>query len=198
MVNGPRYHGIIQFLFSLILTRGLSTLKRDMDEPESRLMGRHGYCTQEMVNLILLGQALSNVHDNDLNLGGEPGREKILKGVKAQSQFGQLSLFEHYQNLTVGEHLKSPVYPIWVICSESHYSILFGLERPLSTDLKSPFDLFYYDGLANQEDEIRLTITPLGSKGRKNESELVSPIELCVRTKWASCKVDWNGTDPLL
>ena len=200
MTNGPKSHGIIQFLFSVILSRGIDNIKQDMDEPENKLMGRHGYCTQEMVNLILVGTATSNVHDDDVNLGGEPGSEKILKGIKKQSQFGQLSLFEHYQNLKVGEHLKSPIYPIWVICSESHYTIAFGVTRqlPVPDTPSASFDLFYYDGLANQEDEIRLTISVGGLRTRRGDSELVSPIDHCLRTKWPTCKVDWNGIDPLL
>ena len=30
-------------------------VQRDMDEPNNALMGLHGYCTQELVNLILIG-----------------------------------------------------------------------------------------------------------------------------------------------
>eukprot|EP00842_Homolaphlyctis_polyrhiza_P003932 jgi/Hompol1/453/HPOL_004734-RA len=49
----------------------------------------------EMVNLALIGQAISNIHDGDIDLGGST----ILKGIKSQSQIGQLSLFEHYNNI---------------------------------------------------------------------------------------------------
>ena len=41
---------------------------------------------------------------------------------------GLLSLFEHYDSIVVGDHLKTPVYPIWLICSESHFTVLFGLQ----------------------------------------------------------------------
>jgi hypothetical protein len=67
---------------------------------------------------------------------------------------GFLSLFENYGNIEVGAlfkvwpqrfpaafattpprfallvacvfHLQNPVFPVWVLCSESHYSCLFG------------------------------------------------------------------------
>ena len=100
-VNHSKNNGLIQFLYSVILSRGIDNIIQDMDEPNNKLIGRHGYCTQEMVNLILSGEALSNVHDHDINLGGNEGNEKILKGFKQQAQVGQLSLFEHYQNLKV-------------------------------------------------------------------------------------------------
>ena len=56
--------------------------------------------------------------------------------------------------------MKKPHYPIWVVCSESHFSVLFGLQRELLTnpDRDMEFDLYYYDGLANQQEEIRLTV----------------------------------------
>lgn len=196
MMNGPSYNGIIQFLLSLTLTRGIHYIRQDMDESDCRLMGRHGYCTQEMVNLVLVGAAISNVHDLDIFLGGEPGQEKVLKGIKSRSQFGQLSLLEHYQNIKVGDFFKNPGYPIWIICSESHYSILFSIRPSLPTDSQQ-FDLFYYDGLANQEDEIRLTLSPAASKLHKKH-DLVPPLEHCIHTKWGGYKVDWNGTEPLL
>lgn len=60
----------------------------------------------------------------------------------------------------VGVHLKTPRFPIWVVCSESHFSVLFGLQRELLTNrgLSMEFELYYYDGLANQQEEIRLTV----------------------------------------
>lgn len=46
------------------------------------------------------------------------------------------------------------------MCSESHFSILFGLQLELLRDWRAErlFDLYYYDGLANQQEQIRLTI----------------------------------------
>ena len=40
----------------------------DMDDSKGRLMGMHGYCTQEMVNLIITGRASSNVFNGEIDL----------------------------------------------------------------------------------------------------------------------------------
>lgn len=62
--------------------------------------------------------------------------------------------------IQVGCFLKTPRFPIWVVCSESHFSVLFSLQPGLLRDWRTErlFDLYYYDGLANQQEQIRLTI----------------------------------------
>ncbi|XP_064401669.1 probable ubiquitin carboxyl-terminal hydrolase MINDY-4 [Halichondria panicea] len=100
----------------------------------------------------------------------------------------------------VGSNYKDPaVYPIWVICSESHFSVLFSHERLLlENPLQKRFDLHYFDGLANQDEVIRLTID--NAEGRESlvEDGLTPPLELCIRTKWKSVTVSWNGSEPIL
>ncbi|KAJ3047132.1 hypothetical protein HK097_000217, partial [Rhizophlyctis rosea] len=203
-------HGVIQFLYSLLLTRGIETIRyEDMDEPDAKMIGRHGYCTQEMVNLILIGKATSNVFDGDMRLKeDEPGDDpaNLLKGIKEPTQFGYLTLYEHYGNIKVGQYYKNPLYPIFILNSESHYTILFSTDRTLLTKLPpatpsqtsshssftshlrphsskgsiKSFDLFYYDGLAGQGEEIRLTIglrKGVGKGAEGEEDDLVSPLE---------------------
>lgn len=60
----------------------------------------------------------------------------------------------------VGTYYKTPKYPIWIVCSESHFSVLFSMKLDLISDWRAErrFDLYYYDGLARQQDPIRLTI----------------------------------------
>ena len=31
-----------------------------------------------------------------------------------------------------------------------------------------------------------------------DEHELIPPLDLVLRTKWAGCLVDWNGSEPIL
>ncbi|TPX67997.1 hypothetical protein CcCBS67573_g07322 [Chytriomyces confervae] len=193
----------------------IPSLQEDFDELDSSMIGRHGYCTQEMVNLILVGQAISNVHDGDCRLG-EGSDVKVLKGIKRTSQFGYLSLFEHYGSMKVGEYMKTPHLPIFIICSESHFTVLFSVERDLlskvdkAVPVKSrskappiyePFLLYYYDGLANQDCEISLEVERTDSRRHEHGSSdaLVPPLEQVIRTKWADAvSVKWIGTDPLL
>lgn len=83
-------------------------------------------------------------------LGPFPQRWQVLSGLSVCS----LSLVQ------VGCFLKTPRFPIWVVCSESHFSVLFSLQPELLRDWRTErlFDLYYYDGLAHQQEQIRLTI----------------------------------------
>lgn len=53
-----------------------------MDSPDLPLMASHGYCSQEMVNLLLIGRAASNTFNGKMALEG--GGE--LKGVPERAE----------------------------------------------------------------------------------------------------------------
>ncbi|OBS68745.1 hypothetical protein A6R68_02704 [Neotoma lepida] len=165
------------------------SVRQDFDVPTSHLIGAHGYCTQELVNLLLTGRAVSNVFNDVVELDSGDGDITLLRGIEARSNIGFLSLFEHYN---VGCFLKTPRFPIWVVCSESHFSILFSLQPELLSDWRTErlFDLYYYDGLANQQEEIRLTVDTTKTSPEDSCSDLVPPLELCIRTN-CSVKKQW-------
>ncbi|XP_069771024.1 probable ubiquitin carboxyl-terminal hydrolase MINDY-4 [Narcine bancroftii] len=177
--------GCILLTLSAILSRSIDSVKSDFDVPTSTLIGAHGYCTQELVNLLLTGKAVSNVFNDVVELDSGNGNITVLKGISGRSDIGLLSLFEHYSICKVGSFLKTPKFPIWVVCSESHFSVLFCLKKELLSDWKIErrFDLYYYDGLANQQDEIRLTIDASEGCSLEGEDDLIPPLELCIRTK---------------
>jgi hypothetical protein len=170
----PQGSGVVLFLYSVILTRGVENIESDRDEATS-LIGAHSYCTQELVNLALTGRARSNVFNGSKDLGG-----LVLRGIDRKSQIGFLSLFEHYENIEVGPFLKCPAVPIWVICSESHYTVAWSLDTALASapqpGVGQVFDLYYYDELANQREEIKLTIDTTQRGVPKKEGELEPPI----------------------
>lgn len=86
-----------------------------MDSRESPLIGNHGHCNQELVNLFLTGKASTNCFDGVKELGD--GVDKIvLKGVVGKQEFGFLTIFESLGYIEVGKNLKNPSLPIWVIC----------------------------------------------------------------------------------
>lgn len=196
--RGP--FGSILLTVSSVFSRSIDLVQRDFDVPTNCLIGAHAYCTQELVNLILGGRAVSNVFNDVMELDSGNGNSTVLKGVSSRSDIGFLSLFEHYSVCQVGSYLKTPKYPIWVVCSESHFSVLFCLKKNLVSDWRAErkFDLYYYDGLANQQEEIRLTIDTSGNYVEDEDNELVPPLEFCIRTKWKGAVVDWNGMDPIL
>ncbi|XP_014112263.1 PREDICTED: protein FAM188B isoform X5 [Pseudopodoces humilis] len=195
---GP--YGCILLTVSVILSRSINLVRNDFDVLTNRLIGSHGYCTQELVNLLLTGKAVSNVFNNVIELDSGNGNITILKGITSRSDIGLLSLFEHYDVCQVGCYLKTPKYPIWLVCSESHFSVLFCLEKDVLSDWKTGqrFDLYYYDGLANQDEEIRLTVDTTQVCPENKENDLTPPLEHCIRTKWQGAVIDWNGTEPIL
>ena len=79
---------------------------------------------QEIVNLLLCGQAVPNVFDERIDLGGG----MFLKGISRNVEVGFLTLLESLNFCKVGQYLKCPRWPIWVVGSESHYTVLFALD----------------------------------------------------------------------
>ncbi|TMW66249.1 hypothetical protein Poli38472_004014 [Pythium oligandrum] len=208
----PKGYGLVLFVLSVLLTKGIDNIRSEMDTVEGalggggKLIGNHDYCTQEMVNLLLCGVACSNVFNGKQLLEGtsEDGpKAVVLKGISAQGIVGFLSLFEAYEYIAVGTHLKNPQFNIWVVCSESHYSVLFADPSRLTDrtlDETKDVDLYYYDGLANQDEEIRLSIETkaLPKKVKPKADDLIPPLNLVIQTKWPLAKVDWNDVEPLL
>ena len=78
--NGEGTSAVISFLYSALVTRGLNHVARDMDTPDVPMMGAHGYCSQEMVNLMLTGKAVSNTFD--FNVSFEDGDSRTLLKVR--------------------------------------------------------------------------------------------------------------------
>lgn len=204
--------GLVQFVISVLLTKGVEIIKSEMDQlagdSGGQLIGAHDYCTQEIVNLLLCGYARSNVFDGDQVLEGASASDPdavVLHGISSQSDIGFLSLFEAYQNLVVGSYLKQPRVNVWVVCSESHYSVLFAADPRSLEDLalatQPKLDLLYYDGLANQDEEIRLTVDTMALEEQNSlasHDDLIPPLNLVIKTKWPRATVDWNGVEPLL
>ena len=68
-----------------------------MDEPNTCLIAAHGYCSQDLVNLVLTGAAVTNCFDGQKDVAGA-----VCRGVQQQSRLGFLSLFEWYGYDQVG------------------------------------------------------------------------------------------------
>ncbi|KAK3267046.1 hypothetical protein CYMTET_24375 [Cymbomonas tetramitiformis] len=160
---------------------------------------------RDLVNLILCGRAVTNVFNNRMKLD----EHTVLNGILAQSKIGFLTLFEWYKYVEVGSNYKCPKFPVWVICCESHFSCFFAESNGALAD-QLPFSLQYYDGLAMQDEVIRLSVTrdvngghtakageSIGDRDKTAEG-LTPPLEFVIETRWPGVKVDWNGADPIL
>lgn len=116
--------GAMLFLISALLSRGLEDIQADRDDPSQPLVtAPFGHASQEIVNLLLCGEAVPNVFDGKMDLGGGMS----LKGIPNGVEVGFLTLLESLNLCKVGQYLKCPKWPIWVVGSESHYTVLFAL-----------------------------------------------------------------------
>jgi hypothetical protein len=119
--------------------------------------------------------------------------------------------------LEVGQNLKSPQHPVWVVCSESHFSTIFLFDSTVSSTssssrrLQPPLQLEYYDGLASQEGPIRLLLSPapagggwssrmagVGEERGMWQGRPIPPLECVLETKWQDVQVEWMGCDPIM
>ncbi|KAE8682282.1 fructose-1,6-bisphosphatase, cytosolic-like [Hibiscus syriacus] len=83
--------GALLFLISALLSRGLDCVKADQDDPSLPLVtAPFGHASQEIVNLLLCGQAVPNVFDGRMDLGGG----MFLKGIPTSEEVGFLTLLE--------------------------------------------------------------------------------------------------------
>jgi len=124
------YHqgGVLLFTLSLVATRGVEQIKNDMDdETNQRLTAQFGHSSQELMNLLLTGQATTNTFDKTMILGGS----LQCHGVQSQSSIGYLTQLEALRYCSVGNYYKSPKNPVWVVGSTSHFSVLFGSNESL-------------------------------------------------------------------
>ncbi|CAK8993972.1 unnamed protein product, partial [Durusdinium trenchii] len=125
--------GVLSFLFSVLSSRTVSAVREDMDDSTTPLIGRFGHCSQELVNLMLIGEATSNVFDGTRWLGDDPSSGFRVRGVDSERvgvpQVGLLSELETYRYLSVGMLYKNPDFPIWVLASPTHYTMIFSTQR---------------------------------------------------------------------
>ncbi|TKY51397.1 siah E3 ubiquitin protein ligase 2 [Spatholobus suberectus] len=123
--------GALLFLISALLSRDLDSVQSDRDDPSLPLVtAPFGHASQEIVNLLLCGEAVPNVFDGRMDLGGG----MFLKGISRDVEVGFLTLLESLNFCKVGRFLKSPKWPIWVVGSESHYTVLFALDPSVQNE----------------------------------------------------------------
>jgi hypothetical protein len=120
--------GVLLVVMSLVATRGPYTISRESDDygNNCKLTSQFGHCSQELMNLLLTGQAVSNAFDHTMEVA-----DVVCRGISSQPHVGYLSQLEALRYCQVGEFYKNPRYPIWVVGSTSHFSVLFGGEEAL-------------------------------------------------------------------
>lgn len=119
--------GILLHLYSVLFTKGIENLLNEVsDTSEPLICHTFGYGSQSLINLMLTGRAVQHVFDNEQDIGGMK-----LKGIEQQSEIGFITLMEQLRYCTVGSFYKNPKYPIWVVGSETHLTVIFSNEKSL-------------------------------------------------------------------
>lgn len=125
LLQGPS--GVILFLYSVLLTKGVENINNEREDTSQPLIDPiHGHGSQSLINLLLTGQAAAHVFDNEKDISGLK-----LRGISRQSTVGFLTLLEHLRYCEVGWFLKCPKYPIWLMGSETHLTIVFSEHKSL-------------------------------------------------------------------
>eukprot|EP01124_Arcella_intermedia_P014265 TRINITY_DN20669_c0_g2_i1.p1 TRINITY_DN20669_c0_g2~~TRINITY_DN20669_c0_g2_i1.p1 ORF type:complete len:555 (+),score=112.63 TRINITY_DN20669_c0_g2_i1:61-1725(+) len=125
--------GTVLFLYSLLLTRGTEMIHQDMmvgakGTETGLIVGNWALCSQALVNLCLIGQALPEVDDDTMT-----------RCMLTQLDVGFLT-YEEVENMTFGsgftllsDIFKHPNYPIWVLHGGDHYTTLFSFDKSALT-----------------------------------------------------------------
>eukprot|EP00465_Bigelowiella_longifila_P011845 CAMPEP_0185252182 /NCGR_PEP_ID=MMETSP1359-20130426/1362_1 /TAXON_ID=552665 /ORGANISM="Bigelowiella longifila, Strain CCMP242" /LENGTH=478 /DNA_ID=CAMNT_0027834297 /DNA_START=78 /DNA_END=1514 /DNA_ORIENTATION=- len=144
--------GIVMLLYSLVLTRGVEKVHAELwsSHTQTLIANGNGYCNQELVNLLLFGQATAGIHDNsNKELSAACG-----KGIEGPVDIGFFPPKPMAKLL--GSYLRAPTLPIWVVLAKSHYSLIFLPSKdgydPTTFDLfskneKKALTLYHYNGL---------------------------------------------------
>lgn len=128
--------GALLLLLSALESRGVERAMMDRDDASHPLVTPpFGHASQEVVHLLLCGKAVSNVFNGTITLGESPGegagQALVLQGVPSHPEVGLITMLEFLRYCEVGSFLKRPKYPVWVVGSESHYTVLYCEDEKL-------------------------------------------------------------------
>lgn len=121
------------------------SLTKDMDQPSNTLLKSDGRCSNELLNLMMQGRAVSNFfNDTDTN-NVTGGASK--KGPKERNEIGFLSCVDK-----IGSYYMTPKWPVWLVrlennSSSSHLGVVFSLKKEILNDWKAEcvFNLYFIE-----------------------------------------------------
>ncbi|XP_071530558.1 inactive ubiquitin carboxyl-terminal hydrolase MINDY-4B-like [Panulirus ornatus] len=190
-------HGLLLFLYSVILTRTFRRLAEDLDGDRQSLALTNTIhpC---LATLLLTGRATRHLHNGIIYEGSEHTMSVPKTGTLTRAEVGLLvwKRKEDSEEVKVGSRLKTPTFPIWVTRFNDSYGVLFNPNKDLIRDYhaENRFDLYYYSSNTSQTAATVLTINTRHQTTRKERQ--YPPIEKIIHTKWQGADVNWNGTVP--
>jgi len=206
-------HGVILFIYSLILSRGMESVHSDFGSTRARLLNETEEMSQSLLCLILTGRAVCYLHNGNVLYDGEGQHLAAAQhGISGRSDVGFLywnkEKDEIYCNNLVGSMLKTPRRPIWVTQINGRWGLLFTLNPDLVNNWRSEhkFQIKYYTGLHSQTSECNLTIDTRLARtfqsstayGKQEEEKKIPALEKTLMTKWQDARIEWNGTTPFV
>ncbi|KAL8618852.1 hypothetical protein ACOMHN_000859 [Nucella lapillus] len=206
--------GLIQILYSLVLSRTIPKVREDMglvEESKGKLLTDMEDMTVALLNLAVTGRAASHLHNGDALYNNKGSAlPKPMKGVQERAHIGFLFWDKGEDpdcRTEVGSMLKTPKTPIWLTNVNHMWGLLFSTNLDLVSDwrIENRFSLFYYTGLVSQANTTTLSVEtrigrarPKTSLGRRHDESKIPPLEQCIMTKWYGANISWNGTMPFI
>ncbi|XP_011050265.1 PREDICTED: protein FAM188B2 isoform X1 [Acromyrmex echinatior] len=198
--GGP---GAKLLLYSAVLSRGLSKIRNDLEDPKASILGG---CSEEgpisIIIFILTGRASPHLHNGVLHVGDENTYAVPQWGVLMRSEVGFL-VHESDSNIgkQPGSRLKTPSLPIWVTLCLGHHGVLFNANRELLRNYHAErrFEVQYFTcggSHATLTVDTRANETSGGSDAATMETADIAatPLEKLIRSKWQDALIQWNGT----
>ncbi|KAG8311339.1 DUF4205 [Homalodisca vitripennis] len=95
---------------------------------------------------MLTGRATPYLHNGVVYVGDEEHYAVPQYGILARSEVGFLLYEEGVEERMPGSRLKTPSLPIWVVCSQGHFGVMFNTNRELLRNYHAErrFELHYY------------------------------------------------------
>ncbi|CAF0762571.1 unnamed protein product [Adineta steineri] len=196
-------NGVIIFLYSLMLSRTLKKLIDDLDH--TRLVGDRDESTIQMVTLALTGRALHYFHNGVIDVDSDGNlMEHPQYGVKDRCSVGFIYWSKHeddgfYHKQETGSMLRTPKVPVWLVCLNRRYGIMFSTNINLLNNwiYENYFQLHIYTGLKKQEEPCLLSIDtreqyPASIYGNffEDTDQFTPDFIQLLQTRWAGCKIE--------
>ena len=107
---------------------------KDMDKSSNTVLTQDGTCSNELLNLLIHGRAVSHFTNDS------PG--DTIKGPKQRNEIGFLSSMDK-----VGSYYMTPKYPIWLVRLDNHFGLVFSLKKDILNDWKAEcmFNLYFIE-----------------------------------------------------
>jgi hypothetical protein len=214
------FPGAIMLLYSIILSHTVDKVAHDLCCTQLSLLTATARSTQAFLNLVINGTATPFYHNGIIGCDcHEKPLETPLHGMEQRSEIGFLyfdKTEDDKHRTEIGSMLKTPNYPIWVTSVNGVNGVLFCTVRDLTCDWKVEryFYLHYYNGNSSMDKETILTIdtrhstqpvklsrkinVPFWVEDEEEEEEKRPSLELCIRTKWPNCQIEWNHRGTLI